>query len=1407
VPLLLLLGLMPGTTKQRSAVLDDLKRKIGADRLASCGESALALATEAPSGPIDVWLLLQLAAISKTCAVVRQVFQNGMASWLNHVNPFVFFLMSKFATRLFRVGADGDLKAMREVDAIGPWSECVVAAYEILTEALYASRGCGREDVIRRHEVMAEIVGFVFKETKFLWRDLSTFGIHLLAEFAGTTASLFDRRFLQFRPQVELLFKFEPQGAPDGLVAAVEAFVCSFSALLAARSAFVDFSVGNECPLGEVEALRNAIVTLPPCLFGTGDLIQNLSARMSKFDAVRLAMRSILSARDWYARTFNCPPPPLPDLEDRQVTDAALLKGLSLTKQNDLLQQMWGTIGIEKKLAERVGPLAAAKNAIFTAIVVAAASEGPSLASLDPNERPRRVTELLSGVTYFLERLVREPQHVRFGDVRAKFSGSISNLSPDRMFDQVRGLCDALIGSTAGANPAKTADRLVRALAAAKLSANVTAMSEVLRRLGLKAAESKELVDLRELVRDLEGSTDVTLEEMDARVDRVKSMCNGIESFQMSYFSAVNVNGVEELVAFLRRQGDFAGRVEILRQQVQGGDFHTRLLDNLQVAANFLQPFVSPSAETSTLSSIAEDVRRIVPEVAVLKQLGSIRQSCDNFNQITELFSSFDSFSSARIVFLINRYVRSARFESVSDESTPAPSAREQSSSSASVRHGERNLLRLVAINEATEEALARDQLDDVVRGAELSKSDEQGGGEGDAARAAVVSFLRSYELAERAHSVRMQLARLGHPLHQQGVKMIGRVGDVSAVENVLSQFQNELSTWKKALEAACREHPRLLFVSPTILRNALVRQESRASLPFVVFPDRADEPLTLDLHSSKFDVLTPEQKLAALGEGLSALAGDETGESPTARTFGDEVVPLFNATEASIFARLCAHFEAPPHPSQVMYCSATTSAGEVAQFMRRTNSFPHLTFAVVAPNALTPIAREEFLRGHNERYMAWRQEKDRGQSSVLMLFTGNEGLDVMHVADRGGEQPVLTKEEVEGPRMHAWITASCISALEWVTSNHPRVGKSHYIKSKVGVGEYVRVQVQEGFDGAYLLKRVSSKCLGRGELVLHFDLCFKPELWGAFNAALNDLIGFGTIANSLTGEVLRLSQRKVRIYVEVPNVDKMEMKGWKGHLPFSAVGRHVDLSKKMYPLRFLTDEEKKKVCVVGAFIRLRQAQQILMETLATLPVITPDDAATLVAQQLVGLGMESRDRAFEVAFIRMMEERCQYLLRLAAFCRNARRDEETPLARNKNIMNPLFESFCREVVGVLSRDQSSYSGKCIVARNIDDSLFYFSLYYTPANATNLSLQPHWVQGFKGNFHIESWSCPENSTLRAHLGSALGIADTSRVAPILERKDFVLTPDFAAKLIALNERRCACENVVIVGETGVGKVV
>eukprot|EP00727_Mastigamoeba_balamuthi_P014126 m51a1_g9336 hypothetical protein (4370) ;mRNA; r:36058-55372 len=76
---------------------------------------------------------------------------------------------------------------------------------------------------------------------------------------------------------------------------------------------------------------------------------------------------------------------------------------------------------------------------------------------------------------------------------------------------------------------------------------------------------------------------------------------------------------------------------------------------------------------------------------------------------------------------------------------------------------------------------------------------------------------------------------------------------------------------------------------------------------------------------------------------------------------------------------------------------------------------------------------------------------------------------------------------------------------------------------------------------------------------------------------------------------------------------------------------------------------------------------------------------------------------------------------------------------------------------------------------------------------------------FSGNVFTTADALQSEAILRVKLAHGLGCKRTQNVCKLFEQQGYVLTPDFATKMILLNDMMRANQNVILTGDTGVGK--
>lgn len=484
-----------------------------------------------------------------------------------------------------------------------------------------------------------------------------------------------------------------------------------------------------------------------------------------------------------------------------------------------------------------------------------------------------------------------------------------------------------------------------------------------------------------------------------------------------------------------------------------------------------------------------------------------------------------------------------------------------------------------------------------------------------------------------------------------------------------------------------------------------------------------------------------------------------------------------------------------------MLFASQQVPVAALNGFISRAEAFPHLTFAIVAPNLFSPPVRDELLRAHNCRFARARDNPLVGSSRLYMIFTGREGYEVMH--------PTATFDETsrEGLRDVARraMAASCVKHVQVVYAEGARCGKSHLIassNSSVPNGAtMLRAAVHEDFSTSAIVARLSRIGGGPGLLHLHFDLSFN-RLWGPVNVICANLLRLGVIIDEEAGGLVDLSNYEVFISLEVPYLP-LPAKDQIPTMTAALFMADVAVHRKVRASEALAPSAPAALQLVGTMLRLHRQKTLSAGT--SWRLLLDLDAVDVAAESLVMyLGKveqrprQRQDKGFEMGFLQLMNERCRFLIELS---RRHKQRDVTLLSGNPSAIEQLFGLFLAEVEGILDSTMNLRSTTIVHVVRTATADFISADLLALRSTANAAPSVLCVEAF----HMEDFPS-KASLLRSQVATALGLQRTGRLRPILERLQFVLTPSFASKLLILNERRKARSGAVIVGETGVGKV-
>ncbi len=1082
-------------------------------------------------------------------------------------------------------------------------------------------------------------------------------------------------------------------------------------------------------------------------------------------------------------------------LFDIDEASVKLLSLRDLKEASDDLEEVLccKPIGLTDDLLRTLQQLVAQENLIFQALVRSVKILSPGSGALKPEEVIKQVSSLL-------QRVVNEPEKIKYSEFKERFGNVLAGMKTERLIREVEKLRE-VFGSSPGRGLTDT--QLIDALSVAEVATNVAALDRLLDRLQSPirdTSEFKSVMSQIEFTRSPDDSPPLSKVAQTGKA--ILSVCKGLDAATLGYFRDVNVEGIDVLVNFLSRweEREFVQRLVVLRAQVEGVDMDERILSDIEVMLLLLRPLVL--VKTNKISAIAELFQAVGslftnPERKkdVLKSLSRVESTARHVDRLKELFGSFDSHNPVRVVFLIDLFSKSGNFDSV-------------------VPHGQ---VYFDGVRMTYREGFnppsvyPDDKLDEIVRGAELSADDQD--------RTAVRQFLDVYKLALKFHTVRTELRRLGHPNYQPDVLPFCGVSNGVAAEAIVKECEEGLLLWKKDVKRFYGDFPRLSFIPYLQLRHILADGAKWEDAALRALPEH-DNPLSVGLigEGQRMKGMGPSQRLQFLGQQLER-AGESFVERPLrVRRFGDQVELKGGATPRQLFIRVLQFFERVPHPSQILYCNPSTTRGDVEQLFSRAANFRHLKFAVVAPNKLLPNVREDVLREHNLRYVQWRSDQDKFECcDLLYLFTGREGHEAMCTTDdsRCSVETADGYSEALKESLQQHMGNSCIRQLTFVVSAERRNGKSYWVQQRcfeLPDHVVVRVPVQEEFGAALVLRRMEAACRGRPagcRIVLHFDVSFKLEV-AALHLLLLDLIKLSAIMDEASGRVLCFNKGQLAVFVELPYAEgasSHSFKLFKDILPLMDVCRvvQVDSLRDSTSLLFRNPEEIDQLRLVGTFLRIwSKNKTITSEEVAQGATMTAEEGSTALRAFLC---KESSNRSGDVLLVRHLAQRFQFLRELVSNNANfeKRIKFQTPLSR-EGLLGALFQQFIEEVRSLLQRDQSFRNGRCIVCRKSWGDPFSFESYFLSSRDG----EPAWTSRMKrlgSEFVVNNWGALDAAHLRAALSSALGIERSERVVNVVERLDYVLTADFAAKLVTLNERRKVQSNVILVGDTGVGKVI
>ena len=753
------------------------------------------------------------------------------------------------------------------------------------------------------------------------------------------------------------------------------------------------------------------------------------------------------------------------------------------------------------------------------------------------------------------------------------------------------------------------------------------------------------------------------------------------------------------------------------------------------------------------------------------------------------------------------------------------------------------------------ERTMSRDELEDFVRKLGFVET------EGDAShQQQIKKFQRQFELFCEIFSLSVRLFNLGHSHFQR--KLEPYAVCTPDLEIVKDERKQMLCERQQQISELQQLHPQLLLFNMHaifILAQALIKGDvgKVSHLVSQLFDDQRVTMQQLRPSVEKLisrvgttdvgDIQFEEKPMQRVGTFLKRLVEkglftrlyparrrQRTGEG--SKSGKSHVVHLAYGFNLDQLLKLILQiYDGFPESYEMLRCTKKTTKGDVELFMKRIQQFPYRQFTFVQVEELSIELQEDILRF----------QLDAGNSEmghvnyILTKHAVFHEVPWIEAIPYKGEAALPPSDRVS-ILFQEYVLKSYGLQEPLIVHGRAGDGKSHYIKKQIS-GQLCNIPVHEAFSPLLAIKKLQRLESSReiGCVYFNFTAPFPCEsevkeyndlmtevFWFLFS-----LIGLGFVEDVETGESFRLSgSSELRFFIEVPSdtsngKDAPYLDLFLARLPlFKYLGRKHEVNPCEL---FDVNGDVQIVCkYLKAYDETDRKGDKTIDTLFSLktefdePIkfAVKSDLSLKECQALLNKYMPEHVKERKVMqhlFVKYMKRRCLVLENCPGFNYNQGRGEyytdpttnEQKQADTRKLGSTLMSTMLQEVAAMCNPS----------IKSIWDYPAHQQLVYDfksgSASFLFLSLNPYHLESTereslqKLGIRIPNiFDLSRRKRLDQCLSSALNVAleQDGRLAAI-DRQEYVLTADYAVKMLNIHERRMCGVPVIIEGETGVGK--
>eukprot|EP00731_Ephydatia_muelleri_P036542 Em0275g1a len=636
--------------------------------------------------------------------------------------------------------------------------------------------------------------------------------------------------------------------------------------------------------------------------------------------------------------------------------------------------------------------------------------------------------------------------------------------------------------------------------------------------------------------------------------------------------------------------------------------------------------------------------------------------------------------------------------------------------------------------------------------------------------------FYHVHEAALTVLNLYLELKSLGHPtfVNEQLIQFPLCSTTEEYADLKVKDLESEAQKWSKRVTFLRSQHKWLLFFP---IPKILILYKMIKTIPLDVArivqevsilisnTQSEQENLCSIVQPAVIDALhaVDSDPLETVGVFLDTLFLSRVLPIPRVRTLprseGSHVVlhRLHGCSNAELIQLIFTIYDGIPEPFEVFYCQNLPTQNELDLFLERALRFPR-QYIMLEVNKLPYHLQEHLL------HISGSLKCSEHGSCIHLIESAPSML---------GEMPGVLAKDGEGTKPMDEVQIICLHFADLrcvkVVYGHAGGGKSHYIMEQLSkYSRYAVITINEAFTPLLAIEKLRSLNSSDEECSIYFNVTMLPsqESYQWFKKEIPTL--------ELLGSSFEVQdQRYYRRDASMQMVCK-----------YLRALKNGDIDRRVYkeggpPVKFSLD-----------------------------PDLNKDECKVLLEEKMPK--SIQNNKITQRLFIEYMKRRCCFMEKIPAFIYNTGlrmpQGASLPCSDTCHLGSTLMTAMLSEVLELCQSDKTDWSSQhhkqlvydCVGGGGSISLITLHPEKLTEEEKTKFSIIGITISPVREQYSAE--------VLHGILSKALGIPldSTNHLKAIVE-SNYVLTLDYALKMLAVNERWKCGVPVIIEGETGVGK--